>query len=103
MTEFAKFRSLKLGTGWTRLTVTGESSVVLTVRGYAPVLPVRQKQNDLEYILYISAKSLADPLETLRLNNGDKFAGLDFEVRKTSSERTAPYEVRDAANTTKNT
>lgn len=102
MGEDQSIKSLKLGTGWTRIAVIGEPSVILTVRGYAPILTVRQERNDLEYILYISAKSLSDPLELLRKQNGDKFTGLDIELRKTTSERSAPYEVRDATDTKKN-
>jgi len=100
MVELKNLKSLKLGTGWTQLTVLGEPDVVLTFRGYAPVLPVQQKQNDLEYFLYISAKSLGESLEELREANNGKFTGLEIEIRKISTDRFATYEVRNATNTT---
>jgi hypothetical protein len=103
MVKRQTMQPLKLGTGWIRVTVTSEVEVVLTFRGYAPVLHVRQAQNNLEYILYVSAKSLAEPLERLRQENGGKFTGLDLELRKASSERFAPYEVRNATDTSQNT
>lgn len=99
MVELKNLKSLKLGTGWTQLTVLGEPDVVLTFRGYAPVLPIRQNQNDLEYFLYISAKSLGEPLEELRKANDGRFTGLEIEIRKISTEKFATYEIRNATNT----
>lgn len=87
---------LKIGTGWVEICVESEPDVQLTFRGYAPILHVCQTYNNLRYILYISAKSLAEPLEGLRKENGNRFTGLRFELRKSTSERTATYEVRDA-------
>lgn len=89
--------SLKLGTGWVRLLVEAEPEVILTIKGYAPVIRVKALKTNLEYLLYISAKSLAEPLERLRRDNGNKFKGLSFEVRKSSLGQMAPYELRTAA------
>ena len=49
---------LKVSTGWIELEIISEPDVLLTFKGYAPILRCpRQLNNDLEYILYISAKS----------------------------------------------
>jgi hypothetical protein len=88
--------SLPVGTGWIPLEATDEPTVVLTFKGYAPVLPVKNRRNGLVYILYISAKSLAEPLEKFRASNGGLFKGLTFEIRKESEDRFAKYEVRYA-------
>jgi hypothetical protein len=87
---------LSVGTGWIAVEVTDEPTIVLTFKGYAPILPVKNRINGLPYIMYISAKSLAEPLEKLRASNGGLFKGLIFEVRKESEDRFAKYEVRHA-------
>ena len=84
---------LKVSTGWIELEITSEPDVLLTFKGYAPILRVRKLNNDLEYILYISAKSLAEPLEKLRENNDGSFKGIQLRVRKKDSTSMAPYEI----------
>ena len=84
---------LKVGTGWIELEIISEPDVVLGFRGYTPILRVRQLNNNLEYILYISAKSLGEPLEKLRENNAGVFKGIQFRVRKKDSTSMAPYEI----------
>lgn len=84
---------LKVGTGWIELEIISEPDVVLTFKGYAPILQVKKISNDLEYIFYISARSLGESLETLRKNNDGLFEGIQFRVRKTDATQMAPYEV----------
>ena len=85
--------SLKVSTGWIELEVISEAEVVLTFKGYAPVLRVRKLSNDLEYILYISARSLGESLEAMRKNNQGLFAGIQFRIRKESIDQMAKYEI----------
>ena len=85
--------SLKVGTGWIELEIVSEPDVVLTFKGYAPILRMSKSRTGVEYILYISAKSLAEPLEELRENNGDIFKGIQLRIRKESMERTSKYEI----------
>ena len=85
--------SLKVSTGWIELEIISEPDVVLTFKGYAPILQVRKISNNLEYIFYISARSLGESLETLRKNNDGLFNGIQFRVRKTDATQMAPYEV----------
>ena len=85
--------SLKVGTGWIELEIVSEPDVVLSYRGYAPTLRVRNSRTSLEYLLYISARSLAEPLETLRKNNTGIFKGIRFRIRKESMEQMAKYEI----------
>lgn len=85
--------SLKVGTGWIELEIISEADVVLTYRGYAPILQVRKINNDLEYIFYISAVSLGQILEELRQNNAGTFKGIQFRVRKKDATPMAPYEI----------
>ena len=85
--------ALKVSTGWIELEIISEPDVVLTFKGYAPILRVRKLGNNLEYIFYISASSLGRSLEELRENNEDTFKGIQFRVRKKDAAKTAPYEI----------
>ena len=87
--------TLKIGTGWIDLSVIGEPDVVLTFKGYAPILPVKIEQNGLEYNMYISAKSISGVLENYRINNNNKFTGLKLSIRKASEDRFALYEIKN--------
>ena len=71
--------------------VVSEPYVVFTVRGYAPVIDIIERKSRHATALFISAKSLAQPLEMLKKENGDLFSGLEFWIRKASDGRTAPY------------
>ena len=85
--------SLKVGTGWIEIEIISEPDVVLSFRGYAPILRVRKSRTGVEYLLYISAKSLAEPLEEFRKNNSGAFKGIQLRIRKESMERTSKYEI----------
>ena len=85
--------TLKVGIGWIELEIISEPDVVLTFRGYAPILRVRKISNNLEYMLYISAKSLGEPLEMLRKNNAGIFKGIQFRIRKESMDQMAKFEI----------
>jgi hypothetical protein len=84
--------ALRVGTGWIELEVVGEPYVVMTMRGYAPVLKVKAIRNELEYEMYISSKSMSEGLEPLRIQRG-QFAGIKFRVRKDSTDQYAKYVV----------
>ena len=45
-------------------------------------------------LLIISAKSLAVPLEEMRIDNGGQFKGLKFSVRKASEDKKSAYELK---------
>ena len=85
--------SLKVSTGWIELEIISEPEVVLTFRGYAPILRVRKSKTRVEYLLYISAKSIAEPLEELRKNNAGIFKGIRLRIRKESMEQISKYEL----------
>jgi len=96
MPDMADLPSLKIGTGWVEIEVVSEVDVTLTFKGYAPTLRVRVTKTGLDYLLYIGAKSLAQPLEERRTNHGGRFLGLRLQIRKQSSDQYAKYEVKNA-------
>lgn len=87
--------SLKVGTGWIELEIISEPDVTLAYKGYAPILQVRKLRTNVEFILYISAKSLAEPLERLRENNNYLFSSIKFKVRKENNAPMSKYEVEE--------
>ena len=87
--------SLKVSVGWIELEVISEVDVILTIRGYAPVLTVKKVRTGVAYFLYIGAKSLAQPLEVLRDRNQGRFRGIRIRIRKESKEPVSRYEVEE--------
>ena len=83
--------NLKVGVEWIPLEVLSEGQVVMSIRGYSPVLEVQTPAG--KHILYISSKSISEALEPLRQANGGNFKGLKLKVRKASEDKMAPYEV----------
>ncbi len=88
-----KLQAIKIGTEKQLIRVISEVDVVMTFKGFAPVVRVKLGTDETEQMLYISAKSLATNLERLRKENGDKFTGLEFYLRKESNEKLAQYVV----------
>lgn len=86
---------LRVGTGWIELEVISQPDVSLTFKGYVPFVHVRKIRTGVEYGLYISAKSVAEPLEELRKNNGRSFEGIKIRIRKESMERMSKYELEE--------
>ncbi|MBF0232210.1 MAG: ParA family protein [Desulfamplus sp.] len=92
--EKNKVFPLKVGNDWIELIVTGEPSIIITFKGYAPILPVKLKKSGLHYQLYISAKSIAECIEPLRKKNNGLFKNLEFSIRKASDDRLSRYEIK---------
>lgn len=81
---------LRVGSGWTTVTLDSEIGVVMTARGYAPAIMVMRDR--FRHLLLVGAKSLSEPLEKLRTEKG-ALDGLIIRVRKIRPEASAPYEV----------
>lgn len=67
--------------------------VVPTRRGYQPVLCVEELHEGKKYLLYISAVSLTDALESIRSASGGSLVGVAFTIRKASEDKMSPYEA----------
>jgi len=83
--------TLKVGVESIPIEITSEPYVVMTVRGYAPVVDVKGPQGD--FILYISSKSMSDGLEPLVKATSGTFKGLKLKVKKESEDKMARYIV----------
>jgi len=87
--------SLKAGTGWIEVEVVSEPDVLLTFKGYAPILRVKVVKSGLVKHIFIGAKSLANELERMRKANSGRFVGLRFRFKKESHETMSPYIVEE--------
>jgi len=83
--------NLKVGVNWINVEVVSEPYVVMSFRGYAPVVDVTGPEG--KQMLYISSKSISEGLDPLVKANGGKFLGLKLRLRKESEDRMAPYVV----------
>ena len=86
--------NLKVGVNWITADVVSEPFVVMSIRGYAPVVNVKVPEGD--FILYISSKSISEGLDPLVQANGGKFSGLKLRLRKETEDKMAPYIVEKA-------
>lgn len=82
---------LRIGSGWTEVSIESEVGVVKTARGYAPALHVRR--GDVAHLLLIGAASLAGPLEKIRAERAGLLLGACVRIRRVRPDQTAPYEV----------
>ena len=82
---------LRVGAEWTIIEVVGGPFVVFNRRGYAAAMEVKRGQ--LVHLLYVSAASLAGPLEKIRKARGGSLVGAKVRLRKSGPEMMAPYEV----------
>ncbi len=82
---------LRVGTEWLDLTLEADPYVVVTVRGYAAALAVRDASGS-SYELLAGAGSICEGIERLREESG-AYEGLQFKIRRESAERTARYEI----------
>ena len=83
--------NLKVGTEWIAVEIVSEPYVVMTIRGFAPVVDVKTPGG--EFILYISSKSMSDGLVPMLEASSNVFKGLKFKVKKESEDKMARYVV----------
>ncbi len=83
---------LRVGTEWLDLTIEAGPYIVVTVRGYAAALPVRDASG-ASFELLAGAGSICTGIELLREENDGEYEGVRFKIRRESAERTARYEI----------
>ncbi len=87
----AELENLKVGTEFAEVEVVSEPYVIMTMRGYAPVVDIRT--GAARKRLFIGAKTLGEELEPAVEKQGGKFTGLKFRVKKESADKMSPYVV----------
>ena len=86
--------AFRVTTKWASIEVISEEYVVLTNFGYVPTLLVKVDNKEIPRALHIGAKSIAIQRDEMRKDNGFKFTGLKFDLRKASEDKRSPYEFR---------
>ncbi len=87
----AENENLKVSTDWLDVEVVSEPYVIMTMRGYAPVVDVQT--GGAKRRLFIAAKTLGEELEPEVIRQDGKFTGLKFRVKKETADKMAPYVV----------
>lgn len=77
--------------------IISEPYVVLTFKGYAPVVDVLVREENAPRVLFIGSSSLSHGIEEIRQRNNGKFKGINLRVRKESTDKFAKYIVEAIA------
>lgn len=90
--EIEDLPKLKVGTSFSQIEILSGPFVQYTEWGYLAVVHVSVEKSGLEYLLNLSASSLAKSIKQAFDNHGS-FIGLRFELRKQGEEKTSKYEI----------
>lgn len=91
MSENEKLEYLMITTDAVVVMIVSEPRVVMTYRGYAPVVEVKVEGEDTKRLMYINSKSISTTLESLKNENGGKFTDIKIRIRKESNDKFAKY------------
>ena len=90
--EVLQFR---VNPSWREIEIISEPYVILNSFGYIPAVKVRVENKKIIQFMYINPKTLAAPLDQLKLKNSNLFTGIKLKIRKESEEKTAKYEIEE--------
>ncbi len=68
--DLTSLSHLKIGTEWAEVQILTDPFVVFRKDRYQPVVLVEELETELKYLLFVSAKSLDERLEPLRVRRG---------------------------------
>jgi hypothetical protein len=85
---------LAAGTTEIKVEIISDPYLVASRFGYLPMVTVRYLEGGLENSMLLAAQSLMEALEKLRSRNGGQLRGLQFAIRKESTDQKAKYLIR---------
>jgi len=91
MLRMAELETLKVTPEWVEVEIVSEPYVLMTFRGYEPVVEVKVGGESKR--LFIGPKSLGQAIDPAVKKQGGRFTGLRFRAKKESADRMAPYVV----------
>ncbi|MFC1809600.1 hypothetical protein ACFL3D_05735 [Candidatus Omnitrophota bacterium] len=97
MADNEKMEYLMISTDAVVVSIVSEPRVVMTYRGYAPVVEVQIEGEDAPKLMYINSKSISTTLESLKNENQGKFSGIKIRIRKESNDKFAKYIINKAS------
>lgn len=83
--------TLKVTTDPVEVEIVSEPYVVMTMRGYAPVVDVKTAAG--VQVLFIGSKSLSEPIDAQVKGREGRFAGIRMRLKKESADQMAKYVV----------
>ncbi len=88
--------NLKFDSNQKQIVFTSEPYVIYSeYLGYQPVINAKVDFEEIEYLIYLSAKSLSRQLEPIVKKNGNKFTGIELIIFKESDDRRSKYIVEE--------
>jgi hypothetical protein len=87
---------IRVGAEWAEVQILTDPFVIYKKDRYLPVVIVEELRTETKYLLYISAVSLSQCLESIRTKR-DTLVGVNVRMRKKGEERFSPYEVEELA------
>jgi hypothetical protein len=97
MADNEKMEYLMISTEAVVVSIISEPRVVMTYRGYAPVVEVKVEGEESQKLMYINSKSISTTLESLKNENHGKFSGIKIRIRKESNDKFAKYIINRAS------
>jgi hypothetical protein len=87
---------IRVGAEWAEVQILTDPFVIYKRERYLPVVLVEELRTEIRYLLYISAVSLGQFLETIRAKRGT-LVGMNIRLRKEGEEQFSAYEVEELA------
>ena len=87
---------LRVGAEWAEIQVLTDPFVIYRRDRYLSVVLVEELRTETRYLLYISAVSLGQCLESIRAKR-DTLVSVNVRMRKKGEERFTSYEVEELA------
>ena len=88
--------NLKFDSNQKQIVFTSEPYVIYSeYLAYQPVINAKVDFEEIEYLIYLSAKSLSRQLEPIVKKNGNKFTGIELIIFKESDDRRSKYIVEE--------
>ena len=87
---------LRVGAEWAEVQILTDPFVIFKRDRYLPVVLVEELRTEIRYLLYISAVSLGQFLETIRAKRGT-LVGMNIRLRKEGEERFSAYQIEELA------
>jgi hypothetical protein len=87
---------LRVGAEWAAVQILTDPFVVYRRDRYLPVILVEELKTELKHILFISATSLGQCLEPIRIKRST-LVGVNVKIRKSGEDRFSSYEVEELA------
>jgi hypothetical protein len=87
---------LRVGPEWSEIQLLTDPFVIYRRDRYLPVVLVEELATEQKHVLFISAVSLGQCLESIRVRRGN-LVGTNIRLRKKGEERFSGYELEELA------